>query len=226
MTRVTGREFFWQAVAWAARHFLATWGIVFAIAMIVTAVFGLSGSIGDIWFISAAPFMFVVPVAKSVGAEYGESVGNAFWVASITAIYVALDVALWTVIRTVRRAKAIEAGHEPGRAGWDLLGVAWLARHWFSLWAIVTAIVLFIGFGLRADFYEPNIKGLIIYGGFILALPLWPFFAIAEPMGVDLSDPLSRGIALSCFVVVCIAIEFAVRRRGRATARQNQSSAD
>jgi hypothetical protein len=83
---------------------------------------------------------------------------------------------------------------------------------------------LFIGYGLRVDFYEPNIKGFIVYAGSILALPLWPLIGGADAMGLDMEDPLSRAVALSCFVIVCAAIEFAVRRRGRALARGRSSA--
>jgi hypothetical protein len=176
MERPGDKDFFWRAVVWTLKHFLASWGIVFAVAMIVMGVFGLSGSIGDVWFLTAAPFMFVVPLAQAVGSEYGEIAERVVWVGSITAIYIGMDVALWTVIRWVRRTKAaasqVDRGRVPGPASRVLLGVAWLLGHWFPLWAIVTAVALFIGYGLRVDFYEPNIKGFIVYAGSLLVLPL------------------------------------------------------
>lgn len=228
------RNLFGNAVVWAAKHLLATWGVLFSIVMIVKAVFGWSGSIGDIWFMTSAPFMFMIPVAKLVGAEYGEIAGNTFWVGSVTAIYILLDIVLWTVIRSVRRANATLARiddkqqQQPQPASRMAFGLVWLGQHWFSLWAVVTAIALFTSYEFRIDFYAPNIKGLITYGGIILALPILPFLAIASQAGLEMQDPVSRGIALSCFVIACIVLEFEVKRRRRrlAMARESQSSAN
>lgn len=218
-------------VIWAARHFLATWAILFAVVMIVKALFGLSGTIWDIWYIAAAPFMFVWPLVEPIGIEYGETAARIVWVGAIAGIYIGLDVALWMVIRSVRRAGAM-VGRVDGEQGLGLraridLSIAWLVRYGFSLWAIVTAAALFFGFGFDMDFYEPNIKGLIFYGGLILSLPIWPLIYLAGHAGLDFEDPVSRGVALSCFVTACVALDIALKRkrRRREIARHRQSSA-
>ena len=204
---------------WAAKHFLAIWAILFAVVMIVKALFGLSGTIWDIWYIAAAPFMFVWPLVEPIGTEYGETAARIVWVGAIAGIYIGLDVALWMVIRSVQRAGAM-VGRVDGEPGLGLRGridlsVAWLVRYGLSLWAIVTAAALFFGFGFDMDFYEPNIKGLIFYGGLILSLPIWPLIYLAGQAGLDLEDPVSRGVALSCFVIACVVLDIARKHKRR-----------
>jgi hypothetical protein len=206
-----------RLVIWIARHFLASWGILFAIVTIVKTLLGLSGSIMDIWFMTAAPFMFVLPlVVDPVRAAFGEVAGTVVWADTIAGIYVGLDAALWALIQSARRARAI-ASRTDGKPELGLrdridLSMAWLVRYGFSLWAIVTSAALFIDFGLHADFYEPNLKGLIVYGSLILALPIWPLMYIAGHLGLDLEDPVVRGVALSCFVIACVALDIAIKR--------------
>jgi hypothetical protein len=206
-------------VIWAAKHFLATWGMVLAIAMIVYAMFGISVSVFDIWYITAAPFMFVWPLVEPIRAQYGETAAGMVWAGAIAGIYLGLDFTLWGVIRSGRRGAAI-ASRTGGEQGFWLsdridLIVCWLVRYGISLWAIVTATALFFGFGFHMDFYAPNIKGVIFYGGLMLALPIWPLIYVALDAGLDVSDPLTRGVALSCFVIACLALDIAIKRKRR-----------
>jgi hypothetical protein len=78
---------------------------------------------------------------------------------------------------------------------------------------LITAISLFVGFDVKTDFYQPNLRGTILYGGLILALPIWPLFRVLHDAGVDMVDTTARAAVLACFVIICIVLDFAIKRQ-------------
>jgi hypothetical protein len=203
-----------RVIIWLAKHFVLTWGLVYLSVRIAFAISGQGARTFGIWHLTAAPFMFLWPVAEWVDRAYGHAAAGLTLGVLVACIYAGLDFVIWTIIRSARRnALASKAGqHNLGVGGMLDLASALIVRYAFPLWAVITAAGLFYSMDFRGDPFEASIDATILYGSYLLAVPLWPFLAVA---GKAMQDPVIRAIVLSCFVIACVIADQLIKQKIR-----------
>lgn len=219
-----------RALAWPARHFLVTWAMIFVVVTVAAELGVRSSLTWTIWFLAFAPFAFVVPFVEQLFQPY-EDVVDIVAAAVVVCIYIGLDVALWAVIRSSRRGIALRQRGDNERTtiglrdGIDLVS-AWIVRHAFPLWGLTVGVLQFFAIGLDTGgigFYQPNLRGAVLYGGALLSLPVLPLFSIVESAGVNLKDPASRAVVMTVFVILCVILDILIKQHLRKSVRDRAS---